>query len=344
MSTTDPVPGSANGRPPVRETLTVPTRRGPAEPAAEPADRSPAFLPVIPGFRVVRWLGGGGMGDVYEVVDEVLGVTFALKTVRPDRTHVAYAERFRQEVRAMAGLDHPNIARYYARGDIDGWPYFTMKFIRGGTLADRRAAYRADPRAAVALLVKVTDAVQYLHARGLVHRDLKPSNILLDEGGEPCLSDFGLVKDVGDPPDAVDGRRSASAETVGPPAFVDTQTLVPPPADAPTLTRTGGVIGTYAYMSPEQARGDKRRIGPATDIWALGVILYERLSGHRPDQESDTDTAPADLESPTRAAGRVPVGADPELARIVARCLVEDVGQRYPTAGQLAADLRRWLG
>jgi hypothetical protein len=279
-------------------------------------------LPTIPGYTVVRWLGGGGMGDVYEVVDQTNNVTFALKMVRADRPTPGFAARFRQEVRAMMDLHHPNIARIYHDDEVNGRPYFIMRFVRGGTLANRLPELRADPRAAVRLLVKVIDAVEYLHRQGQVHRDLKPTNILLDESGEPILSDFGLVKELTDLTGPGDGGPVADAAT-----SLDGETQTGPTlVDSPN-TRTGARLGTYAYMSPEQATGDVRRVGPASDVWALGVILYELLTGVRPDREA--------VPSAT--------GVDPELDRIVLKCLATDPADRYPSAAGLAAELRAWL-
>src|SRR5262245_52019154 len=132
---------SIPGEPPDPHAETL-TRSARSEPVTlDPSDPIPPILPRIPGYRILRRLGGGGMGDVYEAVDENLGVAFALKMVRPDRTAVAYAERFRQEVKAMMLLDHPHVARIYRHDEVNGWPYFTMKFVRGGTLADRRRSY-----------------------------------------------------------------------------------------------------------------------------------------------------------------------------------------------------------
>jgi serine/threonine protein kinase len=301
------------------------TRVIPTEPpTSDRSDSIPALPPVIPGYRIVRRLGGGGMGEVYEAVNEKLGVTFALKIVRADRASRALAERFRQEMRSMVGLDHAHIARIYADGEFEDRPFYTMRFARGGTLADRRREYVNKPREAIALMVKVIDAVDYLHGQGQVHRDLKPSNILIDESGQPLLSDFGLVKEVGGLFD--DDGQSAEATTDG----SSTRPSPVRPPDAPTLTRTGGVIGTYAYMSPEQARGKKGSVGPRTDIWALGVILFELLAGHRPGESDGVGEAAFEK-------------VDPALAQIVKRCLSENPEGRYPSAAALATDLRRWL-
>jgi serine/threonine-protein kinase len=270
------------------------------------------------------------MGDVYEAIDEKLGVTFALKMVRADRVSPAFAERFRQEVRAMMLVDHPNIARIYSHGEAGGRPYFTMKFVRGGTLADKRADFINRPTDAVELMLKVIDAVDYLHRQGHVHRDLKPSNILLDEFGVPFLSDFGLVKDVTDAMEIGDISTPSPGAFATSPEGLETLTATAHPG---LLTRTGDRLGTHAYMSPEAARGDTRQVGPAADIWALGIILHELFTGARPTPFQDETNSATDRRP----------NLDPMLQGIVAKCLSPNPASRYTSAARLAADLRAWL-
>jgi hypothetical protein len=285
--------------------------------------------PAIPGFRIVRRIGGGGMGDVYEVIEERIEMRLALKTIRPDRVGASFRERFRQEMRAMMLLSHRHVARVFRYEEVDGWPYFTMEYAPNGTVADRKDAYQSDPRAAVRLMAKVADAVDYLHRQGKVHRDLKPSNILLDSHNEPLVSDFGLVKDVADLDSNVPLGPVLSGST---PATAREETRsIPTRVDPGGVTRTGGVVGTAAYMSPEQARGEKGTVGRAADVWALGVILYELVVGYRPADAQDPDHPLAEL---TRI--------DPALAAIVGQCLAPEPVGRYGTAAALAADLRHW--
>jgi serine/threonine protein kinase len=312
----------------------------------------PRPLPVIAGYQVVRRLGGGGMGEVYEVVDEKVAVRLALKTIRPDRVGGDFLARFRREVRAMMLLDHPHIARIYGHGETDGAPFFTMKFFSGGALSERRDELQAKPRQAVELVLKVAEAVEYLHRQGQVHRDLKLSNILLDEAAEPHLSDFGLVKEGG--PLAADEAQGEPAANEPDEVTPDAETKADSgpargtPDDNPTpshvLTRTGHVLGTYAYMSPEQTRGEWERVGPQSDLWGLGVILYELLAGRQPFSAGQAGEMVRRIrEEPPPPPTSFGERRDVRLDAIVLRCMAKEPAQRYESAAALATDLRGWL-
>lgn len=299
--------------------------------------------PVIPGYRVVRELGRGGMGEVYEVVSEKLNVTFALKTIRPDRVSQRFLTRFLTEARTMTQLDHPHIARIYFYGETDGGPYFTMRYLPDGTLDQRMADFRSDPRRAVRLMADLAGAVSYLHSKGFIHRDLKPHNILFVDD-VPYVSDFGLAKEFGDDSDrggydsgsvaAATVDNISQAETVE--RREDTRRIAMP---------TYGIVGTLPYMSPEQLFNRGEPISARTDIWALGVMLYELLTGRRPFEADDRDVLSELIkkeEPHPLQIGESP--ADPELERIVRRCLAKNPNDRYASADFLERDLRRWLG
>jgi tRNA A-37 threonylcarbamoyl transferase component Bud32 len=262
-------------------------------------------------YELLEEIQRGGMGVVYKARDRRSGRIVALKTMqantrdRPDLT-----VRFEREIRAAARLTHPNIIPIYDVGlDRDGRPFFTMAYAPGGSLGGHGRTIATGPRAAVTLVEKIARAIEQAHQQDIVHRDLKPSNILLDEAGEPLVSDFGLAKIL---------------------------------SDDEELTRTGDVLGTPAYMAPEQAAGQATT--PATDVWALGVILYELLAGRRPFPGPGRDLVLEQVRSsdPPRLQCLNPE-LDSSLERIVWTCLAKDPAGRYPSAGPLAADLRRWL-
>jgi serine/threonine protein kinase len=324
-------PRSAGTVPPSEEATTLPV--APARPDARP-------MPAIPGYRVLGRLGEGGMGEVYDVVDEKVGVRLALKMIRPDRVGADFLARFRQEIRAMMLLDHPNIARIYGHGEVGGCPFFTMKFFAGGALVARQDEFRADARKAVELTVKVADAVAYLHEQGKIHRDLKLSNVLLDDAGEPHLSDFGLVKEYGELPHLGGPPERPGAAPEVPDAETSPGGTSP---DGGALTRTGSVMGTFAYMAPEQTRG-AGGAGLHSDVWALGVILYELLAGRKPFAAADTD----ELFRQINEASPPPPSTfrdrpEPELDAIVLKCLAKDAAARYESVGAFAGALRGWL-
>jgi eukaryotic-like serine/threonine-protein kinase len=275
-----------------------------------PARSTPTW-PAIPGYTIIDKLGNGGVGIVYKAMDLDLNRVVALKTLRAGhRAEGPALERFHREAQAMAQLDHPHIVPIYGEGTFEGQPYFTMKFMSGGSLAERLDCFQRSRGAAVGLLLKLARAVQYLHDKKILHRDLKPLNILLGEGDEPYVSDFGLAK------------------------FLD--------ADL-ELTHTGEVFGTLPYMAPEQATGQVSKFGPATDVWALGVMLYQLLYGCRPFRGAVREELLQNILTADPEPTEPQAGVDRALQAVVLKCLVKEPTQRFASAGELAEELQRWL-
>jgi serine/threonine-protein kinase len=262
-------------------------------------------------YTLLAELGRGGMGVVYHAQDKVLGRQVALKRVRSgllaDPGEIA---RFYREAQAVARLTHPNIVPLHEIGEEGGQHFFTMDFAAGGSLLGNKQRLAADPRRAAALVEKIARAVHYAHGKGILHRDLKPGNILLSEHGEPLVSDFGLAK------------------------FLNAEE---------TLTQTGAVVGTPAYMAPEQTAGQGATLSPQSDIWSLGVMLYELLTGRRPFAGMGAQDLTAQIQ---RAEPPRPRALRPDLNRdleaVVLKCLEKDPDWRYPTAEALGEDLARW--
>jgi serine/threonine-protein kinase len=266
----------------------------------------------VPGYEILSKLGKGGMGVVYQARDLTLDRVVVLKMLREGAlADEPQVQRFRLEMRAMAHLDHRHIVPIYDNGEYQGQPYFTMKLMRGGNLAEHLERFGGEARVAATLMEKVARAVHYLHEKKIYHRDLKPLNILLDEKDEPCVSDFGLAKSL-----------DSDLE----------------------LTQPGQVMGTRPYMAPEQAAGQTDSVIPATDIWALGVILYELVTGRRPFQATEYEELLRQIrtEDPPRLRALRPK-LDPVLEAIILKSLAKDPAQRYLTAGALADDLHNWL-
>jgi hypothetical protein len=262
------------------------------------------------GYHLERVLGRGGMGVVYKARHAQLDLTVALKMMRAGAESPEITERFLREARAVARLNHSNIVRLFEAGQADGCHYFTMAYVEGGTLRERQLALAGSPRDVAALMQKVANGVHHAHQHDVIHRDLKPGNILVDKDGEPLVSDFGLVKFL----DATDD-----------------------------LTVTGGVLGTAPYMSPEQMAG-KKEIGPASDVWSLGVILYELLVGRRPFLgEKSLELANEVLQSEPPRPRSLNKNLDRALETIVMKCLEKSPEQRYASAQALADDLGCWL-
>ena len=270
-------------------------------------------LPVSFGdYELHEEIGRGGMGVVYRATQKSLGRTVALKMLlRRDLASPADLSRFRSEAEAAARLDHPGIVSIFEVGECDGHPFYSMQFVEGTTLAKRLAAGSLPAREVAALVAKVADAVQAAHERGVLHRDLKPSNILIDASGEPHVSDFGLAK-------RLEGDAS--------------------------VTHTGAILGTPCYMSPEQAAGSRGDVGPTSDVWSLGAILYQALAGRPPFQAaSPMDTLLAVLESDPPLPRSLERGVDRDLEMIALKSLQKPQDLRYASAAALAADLRAFL-
>lgn len=262
-------------------------------------------------YRVEREIAAGGMGVVYLAEDTRLHRPVALKMLRQVLfTTEQERLRFYSEAELASQLDHPNIVPILEVGKFEGQPFFAMKYVRGGNLADRLERGALPKREAADLLVKVARAVHYAHQRGVLHRDLKPANILLDESGEPWLTDFGLAK------------------------LLDTDSA---------LTLTQAIAGTPHYMAPEQVAGCKKDISTATDVWALGVILYEMLTGRLPfqaDSHSGILREVAEKEPPEPST--IMPTIDRDLQTLCLRCLDKDPSRRLSSAGELAEELERW--
>ncbi len=274
--------------------------------------RDNGTLPLIAGYEVEGLIGRGGMGVVFRARHLRLNRKVALKMILAG----AYAgarelAQFQREAEAVAALRHPNIVQIHDIGDSDGRPYFTMEYVEDGTLAQKLAGQPQPARPAAGLLAALAQAVQVAHDNGIVHRDLKPSNILLTAEGTPKISDFGLA-------------RRLNGESM--------------------VTHTGVVAGTPSYMAPEQARRNLGTVGSAADIYALGVILYEMLTGQPP---FHSETAAETIQRmtsqepipPSRLCAKVPR----DLEIICLKCLQKKPVQRYPTALSLAGDLERFL-
>lgn len=269
----------------------------------------------VRGFDLLEELGRGGMGVVYKAKQRGLDRVVALKMV----LHGSHAtaedlQRFRAEAEAIARLRHGNIVEVYAFGESeDGLPYFALEFCGGGTLAQRCAPGALLIREAVELLALLARAVQAAHAAGIVHRDLKPANVLLTADGVPKIADFGIAKGLGGP----EGR-----------------------------TQTGAILGTPSYMAPEQAAGRTNEIGPPADIYALGAILFHMLTGRPPFVVTGVELMrvlhQVQFDEPT-SPRRLRKDIPPDLEAIVLQCLEKPATARYPSAGELAADLDRWL-
>jgi serine/threonine protein kinase len=269
-------------------------------------------LPKLEGYEILELIGQGGMGIVYKArqlgLNRIVAIKMILSGVNASPRELA---RFRSEAEAVARLAHPNIVQIFEIGEQNECPYLALEFVPGGSLAQQIEGSPLPPRRVADTLLSLAKGMQHAHERGIVHRDLKPGNVLIHGDGTPKIADFGLAKH---------------------------------DATSPTHTMTGAIIGSPTYMAPEQAAGNSTEIGPATDVFALGVILYEMLTGRPPfkgdsvietiQQVREQDPLPPRLVQP-----KIPR----DLETICLKCLEKKPQNRYPNAAALALDLQAFL-
>lgn len=279
---------------------------------SSPPRRDTGDGPRIAGYEILGELGRGGMGVVYKARQVGLNRVVALKMIlAAGQVTQKDLERFRIEGEAVAQLDHPNVVKIYEIGEHDGLPFFSFEFVDGGNLAKKISTDPVKPREAAEIMLGLAEGMETAHRKNIIHRDLKPANVLLARDGTPKITDFGLAKKVD--------------EDSG-------------------MTRAGTVLGTPSYMPPEQAEGKINELGPHSDIYSLGAILYDLVTGRPPFRgETLLDTLflvkTAEPMPPARLQPRLPR----DLETICLKCLEKEPSKRYATAGDLAEDLRRFV-
>jgi serine/threonine protein kinase len=292
----------------------APTLPPPSPAETREADEAATWLrerPTVPGHEILGELGRGGMGVVYKARHVKLQRLVALKMILAGgHASPATLARFQGEAEALARLQHPNIVQIFEAGEVNGLPFLSLEFVEGGSLAAQLSGEPWSPAEAARLVETLARAVAAAHQAGIVHRDLKPANVLLGTDGVPKITDFGLAKRL----------------------------------DAETMhTQSGAILGTPSYMAPEQAAAKGQEVGPATDVYALGAILYELLTG-RPPFKAATPLETvllvvADEPTPPR---QLQPEAPRDLQTVCLKCLAKDPRQRYDSAASLAEDLRRF--
>src|SRR2546427_1837495 len=286
--------------------------RSPSPRFSDSPFQSVPMLGELGDYELLEEIGRGGQGVVFRARQKRLNRTVALKVISLGQwASQAHLKRFRQEAEAAASLDHPSIVPIYEVGDCQGSCYFSMKFVEGGQLDEVVKREPMPIRRAVELIAKLARTVHYAHEHGILHRDIKPGNVLLDQNGEPHLTDFGLAR------------------------LLETES---------TITRTLEVMGTPSYMAPEQAAGETTKLNKATDIYGLGAVFYQLLTGHPPFAGGTSwetirlllDTEPRQPRLWNRKISR-------DLSTICLKCLEKDPQRRYSSALALAEDLEHWL-
>ena len=263
-------------------------------------------------YQIIEDIGRGGEGVVYRARQKSLNRTVALKVIGLGKwSSTPHLKRFRHEAEAAASLEHPQIVPIYEIGERDGSCYFSMKFVEGGRLDEVAQTEPMSARRAAELLVKIARTVQFAHEHGILHRDIKPGNILLDKNGEPHLTDFGLAR------------------------LIEQES---------TITNSFDVLGTPSYMAPEQAAGHTKELTAAADVYSLGAVFYQMLTGEPPFAGGTTyETIRLVLETEPRNPRTRSPKLDIDVATICLKCLEKNPANRYPTAKALAEDLERWL-
>jgi len=265
---------------------------------------------MVPGYAMLGKLGAGGMGVVYKARHLKLGRVVALKMILAGG-HAREEElaRFRTEAEAIARLQHPNIVQVHEVGEHDGLPFFSLEFCPGGSLDRKLGGTPLPPREAARLVETLARAMHAAHGKNVIHRDLKPANVLLGEDGTPKITDFGLAKKL----------------------------------DNAGQTASGAIMGTPSYMAPEQAGGKSKEIGPAADVYALGAILYELLTGRPPFKAATVmDTLMQVVMDEPVPPSQLQPKTPRDLETVCLKCLRKEPGQRYASAEALAEDLARF--
>ena len=267
-------------------------------------------IPQILGrYKIRKLLGQGAMGMVYLAHDTQLDREIALKIPKATVDDPRYVERFFREARAAAALRHPNICPVYDVGDTDGTRYIAMAYIPGESLASLVGPGKPMPeREAASVIRKLALALATAHRNGIVHRDLKPGNVMMDEHGEPVIMDFGLAR------------------------HFDSK-------DAETLTQVGVIMGSPAYMAPEQIEGDAELMGPHSDIYSLGVVFYELLTGMRPFQGSVTSTITQIVTKTPKKPSELRPGLDWRLESVCLKMMAKEINDRFPSMTHVAQEL-----
>ncbi len=302
---------ASHDRPPSAASRSGPAHRPSGLPAGSvTTDHLP---PEFGRYRILKKLGQGGMGAVYLAHDTQLDRKVALKVPQFDRgASPQQLERFFREAKAAAAFDHPNLCPVYDAGTINGTHYLTMPFIEGKPLSDyARPDKPLAQQQAAKVVRKVALAVAEAHKRGVVHRDLKPANVMINQRGEPVVMDFGLAR-------------------------MDT-------GEAARLTGAGAILGTPSYMAPEQVRGEQDKIGPLCDVYALGVILFELLTGRRPFEGPTTAVLARILIEPPPAIVSMRPDVDPKLAAVCERAMVKEPAERFASMEAFAKALTEYL-